>query len=169
MAEEIKYENLALELSNIGELVRENMVNRLLDQDAVITGALARSITPKDVVFTGEGVVLPISLLEYGIYVDNGAERRAGKMPPLAPIEAWLKKRNIKPRDANMKPKTLAFLIAKSIGEKGQRFKQPKPFIQVSLDYVVEQQVRNDNIGEAVALDIDTNIQQNWSEIPTST
>ena len=45
----------------------------------------------------------------------------------------------------------------------GQRFKKPKPFIEVSLNAVVERNLTN--IGEATALDIDGYIEDNYAEI----
>ena len=41
MAEEITYPNLSLEMSDIGTLVVEEMVDRLFDNNSVVTGNLA--------------------------------------------------------------------------------------------------------------------------------
>ena len=45
--------------------------------------------------------------------------RRAGKQPPIQAIEKWLKSKGISPIEKNMTTSTLAFLIARKIGEKG--------------------------------------------------
>ena len=162
--EELKYPNLQLEMSDIGQLVVEEMIDKLFDNNSIVTGNLAKSIRPKDTIFNEQEQVIDqaISLLKYGIYVDNGAGRRAGGMPPVQAIIDWIKQKRINV-PAAMTPKQFAWAIAKNIEKKGQRFKKPKPFIQVSLDMVVQRNLTN--IGEATSLDIDQNIQTNYGEI----
>jgi len=162
--EPLLYPNLQLEMSDIGTLVVEEMVDRLFDNNSVVTGQLAKSIRPKETIFDEQNQVIDqaISLLKYGIYVDNGAERGKGGMPPVMAIMDWIKQKRINV-PAAMTPKQFAWAVAKSIEKKGQRFKKPKPFIQVSLDSVVQRNLTN--IGEATALDIDENIQINYGEI----
>ena len=162
MAKELTYPNLQLEMSDIGTLVVEEMVDRLFDNNSVVTGNLARKITPGQLTVTKNGIVLPITLPEYGIYVDNGAERKKGGMPPVRAITEWIKQKRISVPQA-MSPIQFAWAIAKNIEKKGQRFKKPKPFIQVSLDNVIQRNL--ENIGIATALDIDENIEFNYGEI----
>ena len=83
-------------------------------------------------------------------------------MPPVTAIIDWIKQKRINVPQA-MTPVQFAWAVAKNIEKKGQRFKKPKPFIQVSLDDVVQRNLSN--IGEAVALDIDENIQTNYGTI----
>jgi hypothetical protein len=83
-------------------------------------------------------------------------------MPPVQAIIDWIKQKRISV-PAAMSPIQFAWAVAKSIEKKGQRFKKPKPFIQVSLDDVVQRNLNN--IGEATALDINDNIQTNYGEI----
>ena len=162
--EPLKYPNLQLEMSDIGTLVVEEMVERLFDNNSVVTGNLARSIKPLATTFNAAGQVVEqdIQLPLYGIYVDNGAERKRGGMPPVQAIIDWIKQKRISV-PAAMTPIQFAWAVAKNIEKKGQRFKKPKPFIQVSLNDVVQRNLGN--IGEAVALDIDENIQTNYGEI----
>lgn len=162
MAEPITYPNLALEMSDIGTLVVEEMVDRLFDNNSVVTGNLARSITPGATITEGNIITQPITLPLYGIYVDEGSERKKGGMPPVRAILDWIKQKRISVPSA-FTPQQFAWAVAKNIEKKGQRFKKPKPFIQVSLDAVVERNLAN--IGEATALDIDDHIEQNYSEI----
>ena len=54
-------------------------------------------------------VSLQLSMEDYGAFVDKG--RKPGKQPPLKSIIAWCKSKNI--------DKSLAFPIARKIGEKG--------------------------------------------------
>ena len=160
--EPLTHPNLQLEMSDIGILVVEEMTNRLFDNNSVVTGQLAKSLKPVTTSTKGDIITQGISLLQYGIYVDNGAERGSGGMPPVRAIIDWIKQKRISV-PAAMTPIQFAFAVAKSIEKKGQRFKKPKPFIQVSLDDVV---MRNlNNIGEATALDINDNIQTNYGEI----
>ena len=160
--EPLKYPNLQLEMSDIGTLVVEEMVDRLFDNNSVVTGNLARSITPLTTEVKGNSVIQNIQLPLYGVYVDGGYERKKGGMPPVQAIIDWIKQKRISV-PAAMTPVQFAWAIAKNIEKKGQRFKKPKPFIQVSLNDVVQRNLSN--IGEAVALDIDENIQTNYSEI----
>ena len=160
--EPLTYPNLQLEMSDIGILVVEEMTDRLFDNNSVVTGQLAKSIKPLTTSTKGDIITQSISLLQYGIYVDNGAERGKGGMPPVKAIIDWIKQKRISV-PAAMSPIQFAWAVAKSIEKKGQRFKKPKPFIQVSLDDVVQRNLNN--IGEATALDINDNIQTNYGEI----
>lgn len=163
MAEQITYPNLQLEMSDIGTLVVEEMVDRLFDNNSVVTGNLAKNIRPGETTINAEGVITqPISLPLYGIYVDEGSERKKGGMPPVRAIIDWIKQKRISV-PAAMTPTQFAWAVAKNIEKKGQRFKKPKPFIQVSLNEVVERNLTN--IGEATALDIDNYIEDNYAEI----
>ena len=163
MSEPITYPNLQLEMSDIGTLVVEEMVDRLFDNNSVVTGNLARNIKPGPTEISAEGVITqPITLPLYGIYVDEGSERKKGGMPPVRAIIDWIKQKRISV-PAAMTPTQFAWAVAKNIEKKGQRFKKPKPFIQVSLNEVVERNLTN--IGEATALDIDNYIEDNYAEI----
>ena len=162
MADQITYPNLALEMSDIGTLVVEEMVDRLFDNNSVVTGNLARSIKPGPTTVDQGVITQPITLPLYGIYVDEGSERKKGGMPPVRAIIDWIKQKRISVPSA-MTPTQFAWAVAKNIEKKGQRFKKPKPFIQVSLNEVVERNLTN--IGEATALDIDNYIEDNYAEI----
>ena len=162
MSEPITYPNLQLEMSDVGTLVVEEMVERLFDNNSVVTGNLARNIKPGPTDVVNGIITQPITLPLYGIYVDEGSERKKGGMPPVSAIIDWIKQKRINVPMA-MTPVQFAWAVAKSIEKKGQRFKKPKPFIQVSLDDVVQRNL--ENIGEATALDIDEYIDDNYSEI----
>ena len=143
MSEKITYPSLKLEMENIGALVKEEMIDRLFDNNSVVTGQLARSITPGDVITaTEDSLSLPITLEKYGIYVDNGAERGRGGMPPIKAIFEWIKQKRITV-PAGFTTEQFAWAVAKNIEKKGQRFKKPKPFIEVSLQEVVNRNLNN--------------------------
>tara|TARA_R110000782_G_scaffold120904_2_gene211952 strand:- start:3082 stop:3573 length:492 start_codon:yes stop_codon:yes gene_type:complete len=162
MAEAITYPNLELEMSDIGTLVVEEMVERLFDNNSVVTGNLARSIIPGPTTVTDGIINQPITLPLYGIYVDEGSERKKGGQPPIRAIIDWIKQKRISV-PAALTPIQFAWAVAKSIEKKGQRFKKPKPFIEVSLNAVVENNLAN--IGTATALDIDEYIEDNYEEL----
>ena len=58
---------------------------------------------------------MPGRPFNYIMTLENG--RRPGKMPPVAPILAWVQSRNITPDDISQE--SLAFLIARKIGREG--------------------------------------------------
>lgn len=124
-------------LEEAGQRIVDKMVDSLFEQKAVVTGRLARSISSQ-VVDDGKSYSLEISMEDYGVYVDEGSERGPGKPPPVKAIADWIKRRGIAPPQG-MSTQTFAFVIARSIGKHGQRFKQPKPFITPSVEFVAQQ------------------------------
>lgn len=66
------------------------------------------------------------NLEKYWKWVEYG--RRAGKQPPITPIEEWIKVKKIVPKTGNGRiptTKQLAFAISKSIGEHGTPANKP--------------------------------------------
>ena len=164
MAEQIEYPNLELEISDIATIAVSNMVDRLAANRSNVTGALSRSIKVKTTTDKNGVITAPISLLQYGIYVDDGAERGPGRMPPVAPLLQWIKLKRITVPSA-MTPLQFAFAVARSIGKNGQRYKKPKPFIDVSLQAALDQNLQQ--VADAAALDVANNIQTNYGTLPT--
>ena len=163
MAEPIDYSNFVEEMTNVGKLVEKEMVERLYDNNSVVTGQLASSIQSEQVKETSADIFdLPISFAKYGIYVDNGAERGSGKMPPVRAIQEWIQFKRISV-PPGYTTQQFAWAVAKTIAKKGQRFKKPKPWIEVSLNEVVNQNLQE--LGDAAAMDIDNNIEINYGEI----
>ena len=121
-------------LQEAGQRIVDKMVDSLFEQRAVVTGRLARSIESE--VTQNKGTYsLAISMETYGVYVDEGSERGPGKPPPVQAIADWIKRRGIS-TPQGMTTQTYAFIISRSIGKRGQRFKQPKPFITPSVEFV---------------------------------
>ncbi len=112
------------------------MQNQLFENKSVNTGDLARSITRTVVPLpNNQGEQLQVSLLWYGeLLEDGGPGRRAGRMPPIRPIEGWIKRKKIPVPAAFKSPKSFAFAIAKSIEKKGVKKYSKKPFIMESID-----------------------------------
>jgi hypothetical protein len=110
------------------------MQNQLFENKSVNTGDLARSIT-KQLVKSNEQDTLQVSLLWYGeLLEDGGPARRAGRMPPIRPIEGWIKRKNIPVPSKFKSPKSFAFAIAKSIEKRGAKKYSKKPFIMESIN-----------------------------------
>ena len=64
--------------------------------------------------------IVSFDLVDYWWYIENG--RGPGKMPPISAIEKWIEVKPIIPDSINGKvptTKQLAYMIARSIGEKG--------------------------------------------------
>lgn len=123
-------------LDETGQRIVEKMVDTLFENRSVVTGKLARSIEA-NVTENGGGYTLAISMENYGTYVDQGNERGPGGIPPVKAIVDWLKRKGISTPSGFKTPEQFAYVIARSIASKGQKFKEPKPFIAPSVDFVV--------------------------------
>ncbi len=153
------FDNLDISLTEFGQRVVEEMQNQLFENKSVGTGDLARSIQstvkalPND-----QGEQLQVSLLWYGeLLEDGGPARRAGRMPPVLPIENWIKRKKI-PVPAKFKsPKSFAFAIAYSIKKKGVERYPEKPFIMESIKNAAAN-FGTDAITEALEKDIIINL-----------
>jgi hypothetical protein len=121
-------------LLDFGDRIIDEMQNQLFENKSVNTGDLARSIT-KQLVKSNEQDTLQVSLLWYGeLLEDGGPARRAGRMPPIRPIEGWIKRKNIPVPSKFKSPKSFAFAIAKSIEKRGAKKYSKKPFIMESIN-----------------------------------
>jgi hypothetical protein len=127
-------ENTTIALQDFGQRIIDEMQNQLFENKSVNTGDLARSIT-QNIIKKKVQEVLQVSMLWYGeLLEDGGPARKAGRMPPIRPIEGWIKRKKI-PVPASFKsPKSFAFAIAKSIEKKGVKKYSKKPFILESIN-----------------------------------
>ena len=126
-------ENLDKALLAFGDRIIDEMQNQLFENKSVNTGDLARSIT-KNIVNNNDTETLQVSLLWYGeLLEDGGPARKAGRMPPIRPIEGWIRRKNIPVPSKFKSPKSFAFAIAKSIEKKGVKKYSKKPFIIESI------------------------------------
>ena len=93
----MELENLDNALMDFGQRIVDEMQNQLFENKSVGTGDLARSITRTVVPLpNNQGEQLQVSLLWYGeLLEDGGPARRAGRMPPVRPIEGWIKTKKI--------------------------------------------------------------------------
>lgn len=153
------FTNLDRALDDFGTRVIDEMQNQLFENNSVATGDLARSITANIISLPNNGgEALRVSLLWYGELLEKGGPgRRAGRIPPIRPIEGWIKRKKI-PVPAKFKsPKSFAFAIARSIGKKGIPVYPEKPFIKESILNAAAN-FGNEAIMQAVENDIITNI-----------
>ncbi len=127
-------ENLDIALKDFGQRIIDEMQNQLFENKSVNTGDLARSIT-QNIVKKKDQEVLQVSMLWYGeLLEDGGPGRRAGRMPPIRPIEGWIKRKKIPIPSTFKSPKSFAFAIAKSIEKRGVKKYSKKPFIMESIE-----------------------------------
>lgn len=130
------------QLSKIGEALVEQMRANLAANGSDLTGKLSKSIG-YEVNKDSEGqYTLQILMEKYGEYVDSGAERGPGKMPPVRSIQNWIVLRKIKV-PTGLSLESFAWAIAINIGKKGQRFKKPKPFIEPAFETVYKNMMDN--------------------------
>ena len=112
------------------------------------TGRLSNSIQ-----YTIEGDKLKISMLDYGKWVNNGAERGPGRKPPIRAIQQWIAKNAIAPRQG-ITPKQLPYVIQAGIGKRGQTRRRSFPFIQPAFDEVLKTDL-DSLFGKAIAQEIE--------------
>jgi len=129
-----------------------------------ITGRLINSIKVQPAQITPTNIVVPVTMLQYGEWVNDGAERGRGKQPPVRAIEQWIKLKRITP-PKGLTVKQFAFAVAKKIGKEGQRFRKPYPFIQPALQYTINKNLQG--IAIAASVDIATSLQQSINKSAT--
>ena len=144
-------------MDRTGELITDKMIDTLISNGSLATGALARGIAYQTVE-DDNGVVTKITVPGYGEFVDKG--RRAGaKMPPVQPIIDWVRVKKIK--TPQITTEQMGWAIAKSIAKKGIR---PKPFIQNSIDFVLANFTAE--LTEAGAEDINNAVIAEFQKLP---
>lgn len=163
----------------------DNKLQRFLDKWAKKVAVNAVKVIDKTVAYSGgqstslsetvkeEALVYPdgtasvtISMADYYRYIEYG--RRAGKMPPSNKLEFFVRARNLKltpPKTLKGKAKSLsydkqvkslAFIIARSIGKKGVK---ARPFVKDILTPELMNELRQglaDNFKEQFIIDLTT-------------
>lgn len=108
---DIQTTNLVKQVRELGSDIVDTIKKILQSENKVATGNLIQSLDYKVIEVIGK-VFLEITAADYFPFVDKG--RRPGKMPPIKPIKSWMAAKGIVSKN-----KSLPFLIARSIGEKG--------------------------------------------------
>ena len=137
-----------------------DITNKLLAADKKATGDLINSLNYK-IIDTANGLVLNILSNETFKYVDQG--RRAGATPPPAKvIIPWVEAKGIKFTTNSgkiMSKEQTAFIIARSIGEKGIKPLNIKE--KVINDFFIN---KKELIQRGISLDISEYIKNNFKE-----
>ena len=154
------------ELTLIANAYREEAIIKLTQNGSNVTGRLAASIRVQPARVTETSIVIPVTMLKYGEYVDDGAERGRGKRPPVRDIVQWIQQKRISVPKQFKNVEQFAFAIAYNIGKSGQRFKRARPFIQPALNTVQQQYITSGKLSIAVAIDLNNNIQINANNTP---
>jgi len=157
----INWNNLEPALEQLASDYVEYAIAQLRANGSYHTGRLARSIQLLTPMETPNKISVEVQMLKYGFWVDNGAERGRGGMPPVRPILEWIRQKSISPK-GRMTQSQLAFIIARTIASKGQRFKKAKPFIQSSMRNAVNNNIQN--IANKGAIDIVKQIKQDFEK-----
>jgi hypothetical protein len=136
-------------LEQVGKQIVAQMRSILQKNNNDNTGRLSNSIEA-----TVEGDKLLISMEKYGQWVNNGAERKAGRKPPIKDIQRWIAKNGITPR-AGITAKQLPYAIQQGIAKRGQVRRRAFPFIQPAIDNVLKTDLSN-LFGDAIAKQLET-------------
>lgn len=114
---DIKWTHLLEVLDRYGQYVVNGLQMKMLQNKSNASGTLTNSFKYTYGVEDGKYWV-EVEMEDYWKYVNAG--RKAGKMPPVAKIEEWIKIKPVHPRPYTYTPsvKSLAFVIQRSIKEK---------------------------------------------------
>jgi hypothetical protein len=118
-------------IQQVGNQIVAQMKVNLQRNNNDNTGQLANSITA-----TVEGTKLVFEMEQYGKWVNDGAERGPGRVPPIKAIEFWIAKNGITPKQGITR-KQLPFVIARGIAKRGQTRRKAFPFIEPAIQTVL--------------------------------
>jgi len=147
-----KYTIFESALEQFGQQIIDQMKANLQRNGNDNSGRLSNSIE-----YTIESNKLIISMLEYGKWVNDGAERSAGKKPPISAIQFWIRKNGISPKQG-ITAKQLPFAIQAGIGKRGQTRRRAFPFIQPAFEEVLRTDL-DSLFGEAIAKQIELDLK----------
>ena len=146
-------QNTIQALQEITERIKDQAIENLINNKSFVSGDLARSIYTE---VDNQTLVGTVGVGEwYGITVEEGIGRRAGGIPPIAPIKDWIKRRNIAPK-AGTTIDGFAIAIAKKIAKRGTNPK-PRPFLAPSVEQVM-MNFGNEDLEIAVSKDINDTV-----------
>ena len=131
-------------LQEAGRRLREAIVDKIIAQGLLKTGALGRSIQD-EVLVINEIPTLQIEMLEYGIFQDSGVKGRGNRNVVVADAESLFPPGQFKSKVIGG---PLPFPVRKSIAERGLK---PRPFIIPAVTQ--NQQYLEDSLQEAAGED----------------
>ena len=133
-------------LGHYGILLTEQLKDAIVNKPVTKYGAVnASGDLERSITYTVEGSTLTIWGNDYIYYLENG--RKPGKRPPTAVIKRWIQEKGIQPTDISID--SLAFLIARKIGEEGTTIYQQGGSNLVSsiFDEALQQSIENEFAG----------------------
>jgi len=153
----VKFIALTEELEKVALDYQSEAQSILRQNGNNVTGRLSNSIKVQPAQITPDRIVIPITMLKYGEWVDDGAERGRGGQPPVGAIKEWIKLKRITP-PKGFTVEQFAWAVAKNIKKGGQRFRKAYPFIQPALNYTINKNLQG--IATAASVDIAFSLQQ---------
>jgi hypothetical protein len=100
-----------------------------------VTGKMSQSLGYR----LDENGLTIFSSEKYFTVLETG--RKPGKMPPISAIEEWVRN---KPIASDINPRSLAFLIARKIGEEGSLLYRQGGKSGVISDFINDQKIKED-------------------------
>lgn len=135
-------------LSGLTEAVLKDFAEGVIDgirkSIPTVSGEMANSLAYR---IDAKGLTI-YSSKKYFTVLETG--RKPGKRPPIDVIEQWVK---AKPVPSDISPRSLAFLIARKIGEEGSLLYRQGGKSGVISDHINDQVIQDDliaNLGEAL-------------------
>lgn len=145
--------NLIKSLEEITERIKDQTIENLMNNKSFNTGDLARSIVTEVDKQNNVGTVYATEW--YAITVEEGIGRRAGGIPPIAPIKDWIRRKGIAPR-AGTSVDGFAIAIARKIAKRGTNPKA-RPFMGPAVEQVMAN-FGNDSLEIAISKDINDTV-----------
>ena len=134
----MQFVNFRQGLEDFGQLWANNMKEAVQANGNNNTGQLVNSITYQIVETQNGKLRVTPDMLPYGYALNDGAERRAGKQPPIKAIQFWIAKNAITPK-GGITAKQLPWVIARGIGKRGVVDKRAFPFIEPAAQKTIAQ------------------------------
>lgn len=127
-------------LSTTAEKIKNNIRTKSVTEFGAMdnTGQAADSIKWK--IEGDRGIIYSEMSGQFNYIWTLETGRKAGKMPPTAPILAWVKQRGINPPDISQE--SLAYLIARRIGREGSKLYRQGGNSGVLTDFANEKYIK---------------------------
>ena len=153
-------ERLVLVMNSVGIEIVDHIKQALSEKGKDATGALSESIR-YNITDGPSGLTLNITSLDYLRNVNDG--RKPGKMPPSNKLIPWVQARGIRmtTKSGGIVPAaSAAFVIAKSIGEKGIK---PTNILDDTQQWIIENKLPQ--FSDAVTNDINDMVKNLFDNI----
>ena len=115
----------------------ERTIEGIRSRISNVTGKMSQSLGYR----LDENGLTIFSSEKYFTVLETG--RKPGKMPPISAIEEWVRN---KPIASDINPRSLAFLIARKIGEEGSLLYRQGGKSGVISDFINDQKIKEDLI-----------------------